>query len=180
MLKIVNRTKPGDLWRRVTLYKRLLVIFSFLAAYVLGANTVGLITAVAGFEPPTVLDAILAILEGCIFLSEREIRRVGEDSFFSQVFECTHSSPHVNGSRRIRYVSCSSSLEHSNLICWHVWRGSRIRTQSNVAAAVSNDSCCLDYRPSALFLHRVFTLSASAKTTSGLELVGVPFLLLRV
>jgi PiT family inorganic phosphate transporter len=80
-LKIINRTRPRDVWRRVTLYKTLLIIFSFLASYVLGANTVGLITAVGGFEVPTELAAILAILVGSIFLSDREIRRVGEDIF---------------------------------------------------------------------------------------------------
>lgn len=80
-LKIISRTRPRDVWYRATLYKILLVIFSFLASYVLGSNTVGLIVAVGGFEVVTVLIAITAILLGSIYLSDREIRRVGEDVF---------------------------------------------------------------------------------------------------
>ena len=80
-LKVINRTKPKDVWRRVRYYKALLVGFSFFASYVLGANTIGMIVAVGGFDILTVFAAILAILFGCLFLSDREIRRVGEDVF---------------------------------------------------------------------------------------------------
>jgi len=81
MLKVINKTRPRDVWSRVKVYKSLLVIFSFLASYVLGANTVGLIVAIGGFETFTVLVAVMAILLGSVFLSDREIRRVGEDIF---------------------------------------------------------------------------------------------------
>jgi PiT family inorganic phosphate transporter len=80
-LKTIDRVRVEDVWRRIAIYKILLIGCSFLAAYVLGANTVGLIVAIAGFNSLTVLTAVPAVLLGCIFLSGGEIRRVGENLF---------------------------------------------------------------------------------------------------
>jgi PiT family inorganic phosphate transporter len=80
-LRTINRTNVGDVWRRITVYKALLIASSFLAACVLGANTVGLIVALGGFDPWTVAVAIPAILLGSMILSGGEIRRVGQDLF---------------------------------------------------------------------------------------------------
>jgi len=80
-LKTINKVRVEDVWRRIRLYKTLLIACSFLAAYVLGANTVGLIVAMGGFDPLTVFTAVPAILLGCVLLSGGEIRRVGQDLF---------------------------------------------------------------------------------------------------
>lgn len=81
LLRVINRTKTADVWRRVRLYKALLIAFSFLGSYALGANTVGLVVAAGGFETMTILVSIIAVVLGIIFLSDREIKRVGEDIF---------------------------------------------------------------------------------------------------
>jgi PiT family inorganic phosphate transporter len=81
LLRVINRTKPADVWRRVRLYKASLIGLSFLASYALGANTVGLLVAAGGFEITTVSVGVLAVVLGSIFLSDREIRRVGQDIF---------------------------------------------------------------------------------------------------
>jgi PiT family inorganic phosphate transporter len=80
-LKIIDRARPKNVWRRVMDYKALLVACSFLAAFALGANTIGLIVAVGGFDALDVALSGLAILLGCMLLSEGEIRRVGQDMF---------------------------------------------------------------------------------------------------
>ena len=80
-LRTINKVRVQDVWRRITLYKTLLIACSFLAAYVLGANTVGWIVAMGGFDPLTVFTAVPAILLGCVLLSGGEIRRVGQDLF---------------------------------------------------------------------------------------------------
>ena len=55
LTKILSRSDTADIWRRVSAFKILLLVMSFLAAYVLGANTVALMVAVAGasIHPPT-------------------------------------------------------------------------------------------------------------------------------
>jgi PiT family inorganic phosphate transporter len=80
-LKLIDRARPRDVWRRIFAYKVLLIVCSFLAAFVLGANTVGLIVALGGFDVLTVGASVLAILLGAWYLSEGEIRRVGQDLF---------------------------------------------------------------------------------------------------
>ena len=80
-LRAVGLARPRDVWRRIVAYKVLLVLCSLLAAWVLGANTVGLIVALGGFDLWAVLVALLAVVSGCLWLSGGEIRRVGEDLF---------------------------------------------------------------------------------------------------
>jgi PiT family inorganic phosphate transporter len=80
-LRLIDKVKFGNVWRRVAVYKISLIAFSFLAAFVLGANTIGLIVALGGFAADSVLGAVVAIALGCAFLSEGEIKRVGQDLF---------------------------------------------------------------------------------------------------
>ncbi len=79
--RILNNSPSSDIWRRVSIFKMLLLAMSFLAAYVLGANTVALMVSVAGFNTIDVVVATLAIIAGCSLLSSRELKRVGHDLF---------------------------------------------------------------------------------------------------
>ena len=50
LIRAVNRTQPKNIWRRLQIYKILLIVFAFSTSYVLGANTIGLIVATGGFD----------------------------------------------------------------------------------------------------------------------------------
>ena len=80
-LKIIDKARPKNMWGRIREYKALLVACSFLGGFALGANTIGLIVALGGFDPLGVTLGALAIILGCMFLSEGEIKRVGQDMF---------------------------------------------------------------------------------------------------
>jgi inorganic phosphate transporter, PiT family len=75
--------KPGanDFWSKIEVYKALLILVSFMFAFTLGANTIGLIVAVEGFGGLAVPLAIVGVVVGTFFLSAGEIRRVTSDMF---------------------------------------------------------------------------------------------------
>jgi PiT family inorganic phosphate transporter len=79
--KLAERGGNRSFWTKIEVSKVLLVAVSFLFAFVLGANTIGLIVAVEGFERWAVPLAILAVVIGTFFLSAGEIRRVTSDLF---------------------------------------------------------------------------------------------------
>lgn len=81
LLRIINRSKPKNFWRRLQIYKILLIALALSTSYVLGANTIGLIVATGGFDLTTVAAAIVAIFVGAFYLSAGEIRRVSEELF---------------------------------------------------------------------------------------------------
>ena len=81
LLRIINRSKPKNFWRRLQLYKVLLIALALSTSYVLGANTLGLIVATGGFGLTMVALAVVAIFIGAFFLSAGEIRRVSEELF---------------------------------------------------------------------------------------------------
>ncbi len=81
LIRIINRTPPKNIWRRLQIYKILLIVLAFSTSYVLGANTIGLIVATGGFSLTTVVAAIVAIFIGAFFLSAGEIRRVSQELF---------------------------------------------------------------------------------------------------
>jgi PiT family inorganic phosphate transporter len=81
ILKICNRTYSTNVWRKERIYKILLLIFSVLTAYALGANTLGLIVALEGFNALTLLIAVFGIFVGSVYFSAGEIRRVGQEMF---------------------------------------------------------------------------------------------------
>ena len=76
-------SKPGrdNFWSKIEAYKALLLLVSFMFAFTLGANTIGLIVAVEGFGGLAVPLAILGVMAGTFFLSAGEIRRVTSDMF---------------------------------------------------------------------------------------------------
>ena len=75
--------KPGtnDFWSKIEVYKVLLILVSFMFAFTLGANTIGLIVAVEGSAGLAVPLAIAGVIVGTFFLSAGEIRRVTSDMF---------------------------------------------------------------------------------------------------
>jgi PiT family inorganic phosphate transporter len=80
-VRLLDRIRPVDFWRRIAVYKGVLVVFAFLNSYVLGANTIGLLVAMSGFGYLTIAVGILGILVGSFFLSAGPIRRLGQDLF---------------------------------------------------------------------------------------------------
>jgi PiT family inorganic phosphate transporter len=79
--KLAGRGGGKNFWTKIGVSKALLIAVSFLFAFVLGANTIGLIAAVEGFEGWAVPLAIVAVVIGTFFLSAGEIRRVTSDMF---------------------------------------------------------------------------------------------------
>ncbi len=80
-IRFINRSKPKNFWRRLQIYKILLITLALSTSYVLGANTLGLIVATGGFSLPMEGLAVAAIFVGAFFLSAGEIRRVSEELF---------------------------------------------------------------------------------------------------
>ena len=62
-------------------YKLLLIVLSFSSAYVLGANTLGLLVATGGFDLPTVGAAVAAVFVGSFYLSGGAIKRVSQEFY---------------------------------------------------------------------------------------------------
>jgi PiT family inorganic phosphate transporter len=81
LISIIDRGWSENIWRRLQIYKVLLIILAFSASYVLGANTLGLIVATGGFDVTTVVAAIVAVFIGTFHLSAGEIRRVSQELF---------------------------------------------------------------------------------------------------
>jgi PiT family inorganic phosphate transporter len=79
--RLAARVGANDFWAKVEAYKALLILVSFMFAFTLGANTVGLIVAVEGFGGFAIPLAIVGIVVGTVFLSAGEIRRVTSDMF---------------------------------------------------------------------------------------------------
>lgn len=80
-VRAINASKPRNVWRRATTYRTLLLVASFLASYVLGANTLGVIVAVAGSSQLNVLIAIVAVITGSTLLGGGALQRVGRGMF---------------------------------------------------------------------------------------------------
>jgi PiT family inorganic phosphate transporter len=81
LIRTINRNQPTNIWRRLQIFKVLLIVLAFTTSYVLGANTLGLIVATGGFNLVAVVVAVVAIFVGTFFLSAGEIRRVSEELF---------------------------------------------------------------------------------------------------
>jgi len=81
IIRIIERSRPNNIWRRLQTYKVLLIVLALTTSYVLGANTIGLIVATSGFSVTTVALAVVAIFVGAFYFSAGEIRRVSEELF---------------------------------------------------------------------------------------------------
>jgi PiT family inorganic phosphate transporter len=71
----------NDFWTKIEVYKALLILVSFVFAFTLGANTIGLVVAVEGFGGFAIPLAIAGVVIGTFLLSAGEIRRVTSDMF---------------------------------------------------------------------------------------------------
>ncbi len=81
LLKIFHANFSQNVWKRLKIYKILIIILSFSASYVLGANTIGLIVATGGTNIITLITSVIAIFLGSFFLSAGEIKRVSQELF---------------------------------------------------------------------------------------------------
>ena len=79
--RAVDRAGENNFWTKISAAKGLLILVSFIFAFTLGANTVGLIVAVEGNREFAIPLAILSVIVGTFFLSAGEIRRVTSDMF---------------------------------------------------------------------------------------------------
>ena len=79
--RLASRPGTNDFWAKIEVYKALLLLVSFMFAFTLGANTIGLVVAVEGFGGLAIPLAIAGIVIGTFFLSAGEIRRVTSDLF---------------------------------------------------------------------------------------------------
>ncbi len=89
LIRFINSRKVRNIWGTIRFYKLLLIVLAFTSAYTLGANTLGLIVATAGFNWATVAAAVAAVFVGALFLSEGAIRRVGQDFYLMRYSNAT-------------------------------------------------------------------------------------------
>jgi inorganic phosphate transporter, PiT family len=81
LLRVFHTKSSNNIWKRLKIFKAAIIVFSFSSAYVLGANTLGLIIATGGTDIITLIAAIIAIFVGSFYLSSGEIKRVSEELF---------------------------------------------------------------------------------------------------
>lgn len=81
LLRLLDKGWSKNIWRRLRVYKVLLIVLAFTTSYVLGANTLGLIVATGGFSLTAEVVAVVAVFIGTFFLSAGEIRRVSQELF---------------------------------------------------------------------------------------------------
>ena len=79
--RLAARPGANDFWAKIEVYKALLILVSFMFAFTLGANTIGLVVAVEGFGGLSIPLAIAGVVIGTFFLSAGEIRRVSSEMF---------------------------------------------------------------------------------------------------
>ena len=79
--RLAARPGANDFWAKIEVSKALLILVSFMFAFTLGANTIGLVVAVEGFGGFAVPLAIAGVVVGTFFLSAGEIRRVASEMF---------------------------------------------------------------------------------------------------
>jgi inorganic phosphate transporter, PiT family len=89
LIRYINSRKVNNIWRRIRLYKVLLIVLAFTTAYGLGANTLGLIVATGGFNWATVAAAVAAIFVGAFFLGEGAIHRISQEFYLMRYSNAT-------------------------------------------------------------------------------------------
>jgi PiT family inorganic phosphate transporter len=98
IIRLLRKGWPKNFWQRILAYKMLLIILSFTTAFVLGANTLGLLVATGGFDLITVSASIIGIFVGSIFFSSGALKRISQE-FYS-----------------LRYVNSLTSLIASTIL----------------------------------------------------------------
>ena len=79
MHKTYALVKKKKIWPTIKLIRLLLILFSFFAAFTLGANTLGLLYATMPKGLYSLLAALLGIIFGSLLLSSGELRRIGNE-----------------------------------------------------------------------------------------------------
>jgi len=79
MHKTYSLVKKKRIWPTINLIRLLLILFSFFAAFTLGANTLGLLYATIPKGLYSLLAALLGIIFGSLLLSGGELRRIGNE-----------------------------------------------------------------------------------------------------
>ncbi|MEM0155459.1 MAG: inorganic phosphate transporter [Thermoplasmataceae archaeon] len=77
----LRKWNPRNFWSEISLLKVLLVVVSFLTAFTLGANTLGLIANMEGFDVYVIISMLLGIVIGSVFLSRGIIKRVAQEMY---------------------------------------------------------------------------------------------------
>ncbi len=96
--RMSSRIRMDKTWNVTVVLKLLLLVISFLTAYTLGANTIGLLGAFAGNRISIIIAVLAGIAAGSVFLSKGILKRIGEDMF------------------SMRYLSALTSLVVSSLM----------------------------------------------------------------
>ncbi len=89
LLRYINSRKVTAIWKRIRIYKSVLIVLAFASAYSLGANTMGLIVATGGFSWLNVVVAVAAVFVGSLFMGEGVIRRVSEEFYLMRYSNAT-------------------------------------------------------------------------------------------
>ena len=89
LIRLINRGLSKNIWRRLQIFKMVLIILAFSTSYVLGANTIGLIVATGNFNLISVIASIAAIFVGTFFLSSGEIKRVSQELYLMRYLDAT-------------------------------------------------------------------------------------------
>ncbi|MFP3279066.1 MAG: inorganic phosphate transporter [Candidatus Micrarchaeota archaeon] len=79
MHKTYALVKKKRIWPTIKWIRLLLILFSFFAAFTLGANTLGLLYATMPKDLYSLLAALLGIIFGSLLLSGGELRRIGNE-----------------------------------------------------------------------------------------------------
>ncbi len=77
----LQKRQSRNFWSEISYLKVILIAVSFLTAFTLGANTLGLIANMAGFDIWVIASMITGIVAGSLFLSKGIIKRVGEEMY---------------------------------------------------------------------------------------------------
>ncbi|MHB1709212.1 MAG: inorganic phosphate transporter [Thermoplasmataceae archaeon] len=77
----LQKRQSKNFWSEISYLKVILIVVSFLTAFTLGANTLGLIANMAGFDIWVIISMITGIVAGSLFLSRGIIKRVGEEMY---------------------------------------------------------------------------------------------------
>ena len=77
----LQKRQSRNFWSEISYLKIILIVVSFLTAFTLGANTLGLIANMAGFDIWVIASMITGIVVGSLFLSKGIIKRVGEEMY---------------------------------------------------------------------------------------------------
>lgn len=77
----LQKRQSKNFWSEISYLKVILIAVSFLTAFTLGANTLGLIANMAGFDIWVIASMITGIVTGSLFLSKGIIKRVGEEMY---------------------------------------------------------------------------------------------------